>query len=190
MTRSWKRIRSDSWNSRANSSHRNKDSLQGSLDEEVDFIGAALNTSWNGIFASSLTKHREKLLELMSDVQYNAALSPEELDKLKQLRPSELAASKDDPSSIAANVRTRLNYGKEHTYGEIETEQTVSAITIEDCRSYFNTFFKPNNAYLVIVGDIDLKTATAASEKYCGKWTPGWRYQSCACSPPRPPKHS
>lgn len=143
------------------------------LDEEVDFIGANLNTSWNGIFASSLTKHRDKLLELMTDVLYNPAFSPDELAKLKQQKQSELASDKDDPSAIVANVRTRLVYGKEHTYGEIETEQTIDAFTLEDCKNYFNTYFKPNNAYLVIVGDIDLKTATAAAEKYFGKWSQG-----------------
>lgn len=143
------------------------------LDEEVDFIGANLNTSWNGIFASSLTKHREKLLELLTDVLYNPAFSPDELAKLKQQKQSELASDKDDPSSIVANVRTSLVYGKEHTYGEIETEQTIEAFTIDDCKNYFNTYFKPNNAYLVIVGDIDLKTATASAEKYFGKWTQG-----------------
>lgn len=143
------------------------------LDEEVDFIGANLNTSWNGIFASSLTKHRDKLLELMTDVLYNPAFSPDELAKLKQQKQSELASDKDDPNAIISNVRVSLVYGKDHTYGEIETEKTIEAFTIDDCKSYFNTYFKPNNAYLVIVGDIDMKTATAAAEKYFGQWTQG-----------------
>jgi zinc protease len=143
------------------------------LDEEVDFIGATLNTSWNGVFASSLTKHRDKLLELMSDVLYNPAFNADELAKLKTQKQSELASDKDDPGSIVANVRTRLVYGKDHTYGEIETEKTIAAFTLDDCKNYFNTYFKPNNAYLAIVGDIDLKTATAAAEKYFGKWIPG-----------------
>jgi zinc protease len=143
------------------------------LDEEVDFIGASLNTSWNGMSASSLTKHREKLLELMSDVLYNPAFNPDELAKLKTQKLSELASDKDDPNSIMANVRTSLVYGKEHTYGEIETEETIEAFTIDDCKNYFNTYFKPNNAYLVIVGDIDLKTANTTAEKYFGKWAQG-----------------
>jgi zinc protease len=143
------------------------------FDEEVDFIGANLNTSWNGIFASSLTKHRDKLLELMSDVLYNPAFSADELAKLKTQKLSELASDKDDPNSIVANVRTALMYGKDHTYGEIETEKTIEAFTLDDCKNYFNTYFKPNNAYLAIVGDIDLKTATSAAEKYFGKWTQG-----------------
>lgn len=47
------------------------------LDEEIDFIGANLNTSSDGIFASSLSKHTTKLLDLMTDVLYNPAFSPE-----------------------------------------------------------------------------------------------------------------
>jgi zinc protease len=143
------------------------------LDEEVDFIGANLNTSWTGIFASSLSKHRERLLELVTDVLYNPAFSQSELDKLKTQKLSELAADKDDPQAIAGNVRNVLLYGKDHTYGEITTEKTVEAITLADCKGYFNTYFKPNNSYLVIVGDIDLKTAKAAAEKYFNKWTSG-----------------
>jgi len=143
------------------------------LDEEVDFIGATLNTSWNSIFAASLTKHRDKLLELMTDVLFNPAFSPDELAKLKTQKLSELASDKEDPGSIMANVRTSLVYGKEHTYGEIETEKTIETFTLDDCKNYFNTYFKPNNAYLVIVGDIDMKTATASAEKYFGKWAQG-----------------
>jgi len=143
------------------------------LDEEVDFIGATLNTSWNGMFASSLTKHRDKLLELMTDVLYNPSFSPDELAKLKTQKQSELASDKDDPNAIIANVRASLVYGKDHTYGEIETEKSIDAFTIDDCKNYFNTYFKPNNAYLVIVGDIDLKTATTTAEKYFSKWTQG-----------------
>jgi zinc protease len=143
------------------------------LDEEVDQIGASLNTSWSGIFASSLTKHRDRLLELMTDVLYNPSMTQEEMNKLKTQTLSGLAAAKDNPQAIAGNVKNVLLYGKDHTYGEISTEKTVEAITLEDCKAYINTYFRPNNAYLVIVGDIDMKAAKAAAEKYFNKWTPG-----------------
>mgnify|MGYP006157184253 CR=1 FL=1 len=51
------------------------------IDEEIDFIGATLSTYSNGIFASSLTKHQDKLLSLMSDMLLNPAFPNEELDK-------------------------------------------------------------------------------------------------------------
>jgi zinc protease len=143
------------------------------LDEEVDFIGASLNTSSGGIFASSLTKHTARLLELMTDVLYNPAFSQDELDKLKTQTLSGITAGKDNPNAIAANVRGALVYGKGHPYGEITTEKSVGSITLEDCKNYFNTYFKPGNAYLVIVGDVDFKNGKVLAEKYFAKWTGG-----------------
>jgi zinc protease len=159
------------------------------LDEEVDFIGAALSTSPGGIFASSLTKHMDKLLELMTDVLYNPSYQQEELDKLRTQTLSALAAAKEDPDAIAGNVRSVLVYGSNHPYGELTTEETVKRITREDCIQYYKTYFKPNNAYLAIVGDINLKTAKNLAEKYFGKWQPG-EIQKPSYPQPEPPSET
>ena len=143
------------------------------LDEQVDFIGASLNTSANGIYASSLTKHMPALLGLMTDVLYNPAFRPDELDKIKTQTLSALTANKEDPQAIASDVRNVLVYGKDHPYGELVTEKTVEGIMLEDCKAYYTSYFKPNNAYLAIVGDINLKTAKALVEENFGKWEKG-----------------
>lgn len=87
------------------------------LDEEVDFIGASLNTSSGGIFGSSLTKHTGTLLELMTDVLYHPAFDSGELDKLKTQAISGITAGKDDPNEIASNVQHVLMFGKGHQIG-------------------------------------------------------------------------
>ena len=87
------------------------------IDEAVDFIGASLNTSSTGIFAASLTKHKEKVLDLMVDVLYNPAFDEEEFKKVKTQTLSALAQSKDDPNAIASNVSQVIRYGKNHPYG-------------------------------------------------------------------------
>jgi len=150
-----------------------KTKTKAQLDEEIDFIGANLSTSSDGIFASSLSKHSNKLLDLMTDVLYNPAFAPEEMEKLKTQTLSGLAASKENPGSIAGTVRSALVYGKQHPYGLSTSEKSVEAITLDDCKNYFNTYFKPNNAYLAIVGDIDFKTAKSLVEKYFSKWAAG-----------------
>jgi len=156
------------------------------LDEEVDFIGANLTTSSTGISASSLSKHIPQLLELMADVLYNPAFSQTELDKLKTQTLSAISAEKDDPDAIANHVREALVYGKNHPYGEIATETSVNSITLEDCKKYYATYFKPNNAYLIIVGDMDLKNAKMASEKYFSRWIPG-EVKNPIFAQPQPP---
>ena len=151
---------------RTGTKNRTKDEL----DEEIDFIGASLSASATGIYASSLTKHTDKLLELMSDVLLNPSFKQEELDKIKKQSISGLKAAKEEPSAIAGNVRKVLLYGKDHPYGELETEETVESITVDMCKDYYNTYFHPNIAYLAIVGDIETDDAEELVEKYFGKW--------------------
>ena len=143
------------------------------LDEEIDFIGANLNTSGTGISASSLSKHQGKLLSLMSEIILNSNFKDEELEKLKKQTISGLAANKEDANAIAGNVADVLNYGKNHPYGEITTEETVKNITVKDCKKYFDAYFKPNTTRLIIVGDVNSKTIKGDLEKYFGKWKEG-----------------
>lgn len=140
------------------------------INSELDFIGGTLAASSEGVYASALKKHMPKLLDLMSDVILNPVFTEEELNKIKTQTLSGLASSKNTPENMAANIQAIMNYGKHHPYGEITTEQTVGKITLEDCKKYFETYFRPNVAYLAIVGDINLAEAKAATEKYFGKW--------------------
>lgn len=160
------------------------------IDKAIDFIGANLNTYGSGIFASSLTKHQDKLLSLMTDVLYNPSFPEEEFQKLKTQSLSSLLASKADPNSIASNVASVVNYGKNHPYGEIQTETTTNAFTVDDCKKYYERYFVPNNAYLVIVGDITLNDAKAKSNQYFGQWKKGATPNSSYTTPEPPQENS
>lgn len=143
------------------------------LDEEIDYIGASLSSFSGGMFASSLKKHSPKLLDLMSDILYNPAFPKEEFEKITKQALSGLAASKTNPNAMSSNISSVVNYGANHPFGEVRTEKTVKAITLDKCKEYYNTFFKPNNAYLIIVGDITPDVAKAQAEKYFSKWQKG-----------------
>jgi hypothetical protein len=81
-----------------------------------------------------------------------------------------LKSQKDDPQAIASNIKNVLRHGKNHPYGEILTEESVKAITVDDLKSYYETYFRPNVAYLVIVGDISLKEAKKQVKKHFAQW--------------------
>ncbi|MFC2080641.1 M16 family metallopeptidase [Bacteroidota bacterium] len=142
------------------------------IDEEIDFIGATLNTSAGSVSGAALKKHNEKLLELMSDVLLNPVFNQDELDKLKKQTISDLAYGKSDPSYISGIVTSVLLYGKDHPYGEVTTEASVESITLDMCEEFNKTYFRPNIAYLAIVGDINLKEAKKLCKKYFGEWEP------------------
>ncbi|KUG24832.1 hypothetical protein ASZ90_005355 [hydrocarbon metagenome] len=140
------------------------------IDEAVDFIGARLNTSATGIFASSLTQHTESLLDLMSDIVLNAEFKQEELDKIIKQTLSGLKAQKDDPNAIASNVRNALVFGLGHPYGEQITEETVNNITLKICQNYYENYFSPSISFMAIVGDIEKDDAEKLIKKYFGSW--------------------
>jgi len=143
------------------------------IDEAIDFVGARLFTADSMIFAASLKKHGETVLELMADMALNAEFRQEELDKIKKTTLSELQAGRDDPNTIAQRLRNVLAYGKDHPYGEVQTEATTDKISLELCRTYYKNFFRPNIAYLAVVGDITEAEARPLVEKYFGTWQRG-----------------
>ncbi len=143
------------------------------LDEAIDFLGASVNTSSTGISASGLSKYNEELLQLMTDILFNPSFPEEELEKIKKQTISGIQASKDNPSAIASLVRAAVLYGKDHPSGESETEQTISNIGLDDVKQYYNTYFKPNIAYLAVVGNVDAKATEALVKQYFGDWEKG-----------------
>ena len=158
------------------------------LDEEVDFIGASLSSDPNGVSGACLSKHTDKLLDLMSDVLLNPAFPEEELEKARRRQESNLAAAKDNADAIAGNVGSILRYGKDHPYGEVMTEASLAKINIEQIKNHYSTYFKPDIAYVIVVGDITKASAVAKVEKYFGKWAPGKAPQHTYTTPQAPEK--
>lgn len=143
------------------------------IDEAVDFIGASFSSSSNGVDGSCLSKHSEKLLDIMSDVLLNPTFPAEELDKAKRQAESGLAANKDDANAIAGNVGSILRYGKNHPYGEVMTEESLAKVNLDLIKAHYNTYFKPNISYFVVVGDVTKAQAEKYARQYFGKWQKG-----------------
>ena len=143
------------------------------IDEAIDFIGGSISTFSTGMFASSLSRHSETLLDLMSDILLNPSFPESELDRLINQRKSALVTARNDASTMAANVSRALVYGPDHPYGEITTEESLDNITRDKIVQYYRDHFKPNVAYLVIVGDMDVDEARVVAETYFGDWEPG-----------------
>ena len=159
------------------------------IDEEVDFIGASLSAGSSSVFASGLSKYNEKILELMTDITFNPIFPEEELEKIRTQTISGLAANKEDPSAISSNIGQVLVYGKDHPYGELQTEKTTNNITVDDLKAYHANYFKPNIAYLAIVGDVDPKATKKLVKTYFGSWEEGEVEKPAYKSPTAPEKN-
>lgn len=143
------------------------------LNEEIDFMGASVNAGATSMSAFSLSKYKDDVLGIMTDMLYNPSFPQDEFDRAIEQTLTGLQQSKDDPNGIAGRIGGIVNYGKDHPYGEYTTEESVKNISIEDLKGHYGKFFKPNIAYLVVVGDITKKEAQKMAKKYFGKWEKG-----------------
>ena len=143
------------------------------IAEEVDFLGASFRVNAKGFFASSLSKNTSDLLRIVSDVILYPTFPQEELDKVKKQVASGLANTPTSPGEIAGNLVATTNFGSLHPYGEVMTEATLEAISREDLARYHDTYFRPNAAYLIVVGDITPDDAYAKANTHFGQWKRG-----------------
>ena len=143
------------------------------LDEAVEFLGGSLFTSSQSASVSSLKTNFPKLMELMAEVILRPALSSDELEKVRKQTISGIESNKDDADAISNNVMKKLVYGANHAFGEITTVKTVNAIKVDDVKNFIKTYWIPNNAYLIFVGDIDPANAKLLAEKNFGTWAKG-----------------
>ncbi len=143
------------------------------FNEEVDFLGANISFDANGAFASGLSKYSTRILELMADGALNPVFTQEEFDKEKSKLIEGLKSQEKSVPAIAGRVQRVLAYGKNHPEGEYLSEETINNVTLADVNQNYVTYFTPQNAYLVIVGDVKFDKVKADVERLFGTWKKG-----------------
>ncbi|NNE32272.1 MAG: insulinase family protein [Winogradskyella sp.] len=140
------------------------------FNDEIDFLGANLGFGAQGGYASSLSKYSDRIVELMADAAINPLLTKEEFEKEKEKLLESLKSQEKSVDAVANRVGGALSYGLNHPRGEFVTEATVNNIEFGDVRAFYEKYFSPNNAYIVVVGDVETETVKKQLEDHFGKW--------------------
>ena len=140
------------------------------FNEEVDYLGASISMGMGFAYANGLSKHKERIFELLSDAALNPNFTQEELDKEKDKLITGLKSEENSPSAIAQRVTGILAYSTDHPYGEYVSEESVNNVSIKDIENNYNEMFNPNNAYMVVSGDVNVDEIKDLVTNYFKKW--------------------
>ncbi|WP_312323351.1 pitrilysin family protein [Soonwooa sp.] len=140
------------------------------FNKRVDFLGSTINFSSNGAFANTLSKYFPEILGLMADAAINPKFSANEIQKSKERSIEALKLDEKSAQSIASKVSNAVIYGKNTARGEFETEASINAIQLNDVQDVYSKYFAPNNAYLVVVGDVKFKDVKKLVESKFNAW--------------------
>ena len=138
--------------------------------EEVDFMGASLNITGSGAFAGSLKRYFPRVLELMSQAVLEPLFTQEEFDNQKNLIKESLKTSEKDVSTAASRVQNFITYGSNHPNGEFISQASLDKASFNDAVDFYNNFSSPNNAYLVILGDIEFEEIKSKVTELFSSW--------------------
>ena len=140
------------------------------LNKDIDMISLRGGVNQRGGNVYFLKKYQDQALDIMTDMLFNPIFSQEEFDLGMTKYKTALSTLGDDAGQINNRIAGALLYGSGFPSGEIETEETLNNITLADLEAYYVTYFAPNVARLVIVGDISQKEAKKMAEKHFGNW--------------------
>ena len=140
------------------------------FNKKVDFLGANLSFSSNGAFANTLSKYFPEVLGLMADAIVNPKFDAKEIKDSKDRAIEGLKADEKNASSIASRVNNAVTYGKNTALGEFETVESINKIQLADVQNVYNKYYAPNNAYLVVVGDVKYDQIKPLIEKAFANW--------------------
>lgn len=140
------------------------------FNKKVDYLGANLSFSSNGASANSLSKYFPQVLSLMADAIINPKFSAKEIEDSKERAIEGLKSEEKNASAIASKVSNALMYGKNTSRGEFETVETINKIQLADVQNIYKKYYAPDNAYLVIVGDVKFDKVKPMIEKAFSGW--------------------
>jgi len=157
---------------------RKRSSLQ--ISEELALIGAMINCGSDldssFVYLNTLKEHLDAALDIYSDVILNPAFPQKDFKRLQQQRLAAIKREKSEPSAMGLRVLPKVLYGTNHAYSlpftGSGTEESVSKMTTADMKKFHSTWFKPNNATLVVVGDTTMDEIKPKLERLFKNWKP------------------
>ena len=136
--------------------------------------GCDLDTCTAGL--NTLKSQLAPSLALFADVVQHPAFRAEDLARVRGQWLAGIAQEKTDPSSLALRTLPPLVYGKGHAYAIPFTgtgdEASIKALQAEDLQNFVRDWLRPDNARIVIAGDIALADAVAQLDAAFGDWKP------------------
>jgi zinc protease len=145
-------------------------------DQEA-FLGVQIGTG-SGWDQSTVTLHApvavlDSAMALFADVALRPTFPASDLERLRKERLTELLQLKDRAPQIADRAYAAILYGERHPYGRplTGTEASTRAIVRADVRRFYQAYFRPNNATLIVVGDVAADDVERRARALFSSWT-------------------
>jgi predicted Zn-dependent peptidase len=154
-----------------------RSSLQ--IADQAAYLGVELRatSSWEQSTVSlhTPTAQLDSALALFADVALRPSFPTADLERVRKVRLTALQQLRDRGPSIADRAFASAVFGEQHPYGRplAGTEGSVASISRDEVQRFYSTYFRPNNATLLIVGDVRPNDVERRARELFGAWGKG-----------------
>lgn len=147
------------------------------LADAIDFLGADISATAEqhriGVGLHTPVARLDSALALLADVALRPSFPSEELERVRRERLTALVQQHDEPRAVADVLFMHTVFGDAHPYGRrtFGTEASLRALTVDDLKRFHQTYFRPSNAAIVVVGDVTPGQLLPKLEAAFGKWS-------------------
>lgn len=141
----------------------------------IEALGASIGSGggWDtaSVSVAGMSDKLPQTMEVMADTVQNPAFADEEIERLRAQDQDGLSVSLKQPNTVAALVSSRVIFG-DSPYGHPlgGTPESIAAIKRADIVKMHDTYYRPDNAVLVVGGDVNTAAVFQMAEKYFGAW--------------------
>ncbi len=111
------------------------------------------------------------LIETLADVVQNATFPTEQLELSRQRAITDLKTELDDPNYVSFRTLQQQIFPQNHPFHSYPTLESLKSITRADVVQFYQTYYRPDNTVLALVGDFDPSEVRTLLEKHFGNWT-------------------
>ncbi len=171
--------------------HGTKNFTKAKLEEELDFVGAYINTYASkesaGLSAKFASKDKTKMLALVKEVLLQPSFDAIEFEKEKKRLLANLEQQKESPRSIMPAYYDKFMYGS-HVYGNIiqGKKSTVTALTLADVKAFYKQNYLPEGSAIALAGDFNSNEMKATITALLSGWKKGTAPQKNLAANPIP----
>lgn len=148
------------------------------ISEKLQLLGAGLSANsdldYSYVTLNALKPSLDPSLDLMADIVLNPSFPEADFKRLQDQQVNQIANEKKQPQSMVMRVMPELLYGKDHPYGMPMSgsgeEDIVKTLTVKDVRDFHQRWLRPNNATIVVSGNITMPELIEKLEKRFDKW--------------------
>jgi predicted Zn-dependent peptidase len=149
------------------------------IAEQMAFLGVRVSaySTWDqsGVSLHAPKAVLDSALALFADIALRPTFPAADFDRLKKQRMTQLMQVADRGPSLADRAYYNILFGDGHPYGHpvAGIETTVGSLTRDDIAAFYKSVFIPNNAFVVVVGDISVADAEKRMNDVFGSWAKG-----------------